>query len=137
MAPRPRNARFAGADFFGMFGLRFRSGGGWTAADEASGAAVVVLAPWLNGQLFDGADSVGRTIMIDDRPFRVAGVLADEQPFPEWDRTVTGGLQDQVYLPFGVQERLLARPEAQVVVAPVGPTYADLMGSGTVFVALD
>jgi putative ABC transport system permease protein len=73
--------------------------------------------------------------MIDDRPFRIAGVLADEQPFsPEWDRTVTGGVQDAVYLPFAEHERLRSRPEAQIVLAPMGPTYGDLLGSDTVAV---
>jgi putative ABC transport system permease protein len=133
--PRPRCVRFAGRELFGMFAMRFREGGAWTAADEASGAAVVVLGRALAGQLFDGGPGVGRTVMVDDRPFRVAGVLADEQPFsPEWDRVVTGGAQDALYLPFEEHARLRSRPDAQLVLAPVGPSYADLLGSSTVAV---
>jgi putative ABC transport system permease protein len=130
------NARFTGRDLFGLFGMRFRGGGAWSAADEAGAAPVVVLGPVLNDQLFDGANSVGRTVMIDDREFRVAGVLADEQPFsPEWDRTVTGGAQDQLYLPFGEGARLHARPEAAVPEQPLGPAYGELQDAHVVAVA--
>jgi putative ABC transport system permease protein len=133
LPPWPRNARFADADLFGMFGLPFRYGGPWTRRDEAGAAPVVVLSQPLNDQLFAGADSVGRTVMVDDRPFRVEGVLAGDQPFsPEWDRSVTGGPQDQLYLPFDEHGRLLARPESPVSAAPEGPRYADLLASDTV-----
>jgi putative ABC transport system permease protein len=133
LPPWPRNARFADADFFGMFGVPFRYGAPWTRHEEAAAAPVVVLGGPLNDQLFDGADSVGRTVMVDDRPFRVAGVLAGDQPFsPDWDRGVTGGPQDLLYLPFDEHERLLARPEAPIPAAPEGPRYADLLASDTV-----
>jgi putative ABC transport system permease protein len=133
---RPRNARFANADFFDLFGLPFRHGGPWTRADEARGAPLVVLGKMVNERIFDGANSVGRTVLVDGRPFRVAGVLAEEQPFaPEWDRVVTGGPQDLLYLPLAEHERLLARPEAPVAVAPEGPRYADLLASPTVALA--
>jgi putative ABC transport system permease protein len=130
------NARFTGGDLFGLFGLRFRGGGAWPAADEAGGAPVVVLGPVLNDLLFDGANSVGRTVMVDDREFRVVGVLADEQPFsPEWDRTVTGGPQDQLYLPFDEGARLHARPEAAIAEQAIGPSYGELLGAHVVAVA--
>lgn len=130
---KPRNARFANADLFGMFGLRFRDGAAWTRQDEARGEAVVVLGRELAKRIFGGANGVGRTVTIDDRPFRVVGVLADDQPFaPSWDRSVTGGAQDQLYLPFPEHQRLLAQPETPIAFAPEGPTYADLLRSDTV-----
>jgi putative ABC transport system permease protein len=135
-APRPRNARFAHADFFPMFGLGFRFGDAWTRQDDAGAAPVVVLGPMLNDALFDGANSVGREVRVDDQPFRVVGVLASDPPFsPEWDRAVTGGPQDQLYLPWGEHARLLARPEAAITTAPEGPRYADLLASDTVAAA--
>jgi putative ABC transport system permease protein len=128
--PAPHNARFANADFFAMFAVPFRFGGAWSRDDEARAAPVVVLSAQLNDRLFGGGDSVGRTVRVDDRPFRVAGVVAGSQPFsPEWDRSGTGGLEDQIYVPFGEHERLLARPETPIEDAPEGPTYADLLGS--------
>jgi putative ABC transport system permease protein len=133
LPPWPRNTRFAHADFFAMFDPPFRFGGPWTRQDDGGGAAVAVLAEPLNAQLFGGGDSVGRTVMVDDRPFRIVGVLARDQPFsPEWDRSVTGGAQDQLYLPFAEHERLLARPEAPIPAGAEGPRYADLLASDTI-----
>jgi putative ABC transport system permease protein len=133
---RPRNARFAHADFFEMFALPFRFGGPWTRRDDAAGAPVAVLGGPLNDQLFGGADSVGREVVVDGRPFRVVGVVDGAQPFsPEWDRAITGGPQDLLYLPFAEHERLLARPESPITDGPEGPRYADLLASGTTSVA--
>lgn len=132
----PRNARFVHADFFGMFALPFRFGAPWTRQDDAAGAPVAVLGGPLNDQLFDGADSVGREIVVDGRPFRVVGVIDGAQPFsPEWDRSITGGPQDLLYLPFAEHERLLARPESPISDGPEGPRYADLLASRTTSVA--
>jgi putative ABC transport system permease protein len=135
-AARPRNARFVGADFFGMFAVPFRFGRGWTRQEEAAGAPVAVLGGPLNDQLFGGADSVGREVVVDGRSFRIAGVIDGAQPFsPEWDRSVTGGPQDLLYLPFAEHERLLARPESPISDGPEGTRYADLLASGTTAVA--
>jgi putative ABC transport system permease protein len=133
---RPRNARFAHADFFGLFALPFRFGGPWTRQDDAADSSVAVLGGPLNDQLFDGANSVGREIVVDGRPFRVVGVIDGPQPFsPEWDRSITGGPQDLLYLPFAEHERLLARPETPISDGPEGPRYADLLASRTTAIA--
>jgi putative ABC transport system permease protein len=133
---RPRNARFVHADFFAMFALPFRFGGAWARQDDAAGAAVAVLGGPLNDALFGGADSVGRAVVVDGRPFRVVGVVDGAQPFsPEWDRSITGGPQDLLYLPFAEHERLLARPESPISDGPEGPRYADLLASRTTSVS--
>jgi putative ABC transport system permease protein len=125
----PVNARFAHADFFAMFPQAFAKGGPWTREQEAGGAPVVVLGKYLAQSLSAGP---GAKVRIDDREFTVAGVLAGDQPFsPAWDRALTGGTQDQLYLPYEEHERLMARPEAPVVLAPEGPGYADLLASST------
>jgi putative ABC transport system permease protein len=69
--------RFVGAGHFDLFNVDFRYGGPFTRADERATppAPVVVLSDALNRQLYDGADSVGRTIRIAGRDFRIAGVL--------------------------------------------------------------
>jgi putative ABC transport system permease protein len=134
--PRPVNVRFVDADFFGMFGADLRWGAVFSREDEAAGAPVVVIAKDLNRRLFGGTDSVGRTLRVDGRPFRIVGVLAEDQPFaPEWDRVVTGSPQDLLYLPFPEHVRLRARPEAPVQQAPSGTRYAELLASSTVFVS--
>ena len=133
---RPRNGRFVSADFFSLFALRFRWGGGWSGRDEADGAQKVVLGRALNAELFGGEDSVGRGVMVDGRPFVVAGVLADHQPYvPEWDWAASGGGQDAIYVPFAEHERCATWPETPLYQSPVGPTYAALLASDTVFVS--
>jgi putative ABC transport system permease protein len=128
----PVNARFAHADFFSMFPQVFKNGKPWTREQEASGAAVVILGKHLGEDLFGSRAGPGLKVMIDDRVFIIAGVLDTDQPFsPAWDRALTGGTQDQLYLPYAEHERLMARPEAPVVLAPEGPGYADLLASGT------
>jgi len=132
-ASRPRNARFVNADFFSLFTVPLRYGAPWTGQDEARGEPVVVLSKVLNEELFDGANSVGRTVLINGRPHRVAGVCAQEQPFvPEWDRAVTGSSQDMLYLPFPEHQRLAAYPEMPIHMAPAGPSYRDLLDSDDV-----
>src|SRR5205814_107589 len=59
-----------------MFDVRFRFGGPWDRQADAGPAPVVVLSEAMNQSLFGGADSVGRRLRIDDREFRVVGVMA-------------------------------------------------------------
>jgi putative ABC transport system permease protein len=79
-AERPADrlpVRFCDADFFQLFNVDFRYGRPFTRADEraAPPAPVIVLSDLLNQKLYDGADSVGRTIRIAGRDFRVVGVM--------------------------------------------------------------
>jgi putative ABC transport system permease protein len=74
----------ATADFLPMVGAPFRYGSGWSAADDAAGARVVVLADFLNQKLFGGANSVGRSIRLGGHDFRVVGVLNHFSPQPRF-----------------------------------------------------
>jgi putative ABC transport system permease protein len=64
------------ADFFPMFDVPFRYGGGWTAQDDEQHARVAVISSDLNAKLFGGANSVGRTLRLKDTDVRIVGVLA-------------------------------------------------------------
>jgi len=68
--------RFCDADIFEIFNIDFRYGGPFTRADESASPPVpaVVLSDLLNRRLYGGADSVGRTIRIAGRDFRIVGV---------------------------------------------------------------
>jgi len=82
LKPFGAEARYTTADFFAMFRTPFRYGQGWTAADDAANASVVVLSKAFNEKLFGGANSVGRMVHADGADLRVVGVLADWQPVP-------------------------------------------------------
>jgi putative ABC transport system permease protein len=70
------------ADFFPMFGVPFRYGSGWTAADDAGRARVAVISSSLNDRLFGGVDSVGKALRLKDSDVRIVGVLDAWRPSP-------------------------------------------------------
>jgi putative ABC transport system permease protein len=78
--PFRQGIRLATADFFPMFAAPFRYGGPWSRAADARGEAVAVIDAALNDRLFGGADSVGRTIRVENRELKVVGVLKPWRP---------------------------------------------------------
>ncbi|HWX78642.1 MAG TPA: ABC transporter permease [Steroidobacteraceae bacterium] len=90
------------ADFFGMFGTPFLMGAPWTAADDAAHADVVVLSRELNDKIFGGANSVGRTVNLDNHEYRVAGIMDRWEPIPKFYdlNNDTFGKSEDVFLPF-------------------------------------
>lgn len=72
--------RVCHADFFEMFGLPFRYGSGWSREADEKAEPLVVIDDELNHRLFAGENSVGRTVRVGDRDFRVAGVLLPFRP---------------------------------------------------------
>ena len=76
--------RAAYSDFFGMFDTPFLFGGGWSQADDRNHADVVVISRELNDQVFAGANSVGQTLNLDNREYRVTGVLNNWDPTPKY-----------------------------------------------------
>ena len=70
----------AESDFFEMFHVPFRYGGPWTRETDAKLEQVIVLSEGINERLFGGRNSVGQTLRIETRDFRIVGVLAGWQP---------------------------------------------------------
>jgi len=107
------------ADFFGMFDAPFRFGSGWSAADDARHAMVVVIGPALNQRLFRGENSVGNTILVGGHALRITGVLSRWNPKPRFFDVASSGRYSafddagQVYVPFTVA----------VDLKKVGPTW--------------
>jgi putative ABC transport system permease protein len=94
--------RAAYTDFFGMFNTPFLMGGPWSAADDNGHADVVVISKELNDKVFAGANSVGKTVNLDDHQYRVVGVMAPWEPIPKfYDLNNNAyGQSAGVYLPF-------------------------------------
>ncbi len=103
------------ADFFAMFDTPFKYGSGWTAADDDNRAQLVVIAGFLNDKLFGGANSVGRTIHIDDHDYRIVGVLKKWAPQPRFYAVDLGGRSygdgDAVFLPLHTARSMKMRPQ--------------------------
>ena len=92
------------SEFFPMLDVPFAYGNGWSAADDRQRAAVAVISSKLNQKLFGGSDSVGKSLDIEGKDYRVVGVLKDWNPQPRfYDVVNTGGFNtesEDVFLPF-------------------------------------
>jgi putative ABC transport system permease protein len=92
------------SEFFPMLDVPFKYGSGWTAEDDAQRTAVAVISRKLNEKLFGGANSVGKTLNVEGKDYRVTGVLDEWNPQPRfYDVVNTHGFstgRDDVFLPF-------------------------------------
>ena len=92
------------SEFFPMLDVPFLYGNGWSASDDANRAAVVVISSKLNQKLFGGVDSVGKTVNVEGKDYRVVGVMNDWNPQPRFfDVVNSGGFStgvEDVFLPF-------------------------------------
>jgi putative ABC transport system permease protein len=97
------------SEFFPMLEVPFLYGNSWNADDDAHQAAVAVISSKLNQKLFGGSNSVGQTINIEGKDYRVVGVLNNWNPQPRYyDIPNTGGFNTEdegVFIPF---ERAIA-----------------------------
>jgi len=95
--------RATGADFFALFDVPFQYGAAWSATDDEARAEVVVLGSQLNERLFGRVNSIGRTVHLGTRDFRVVGVLDAWAPSPrfyEASNAMQGRVED-LFIPFG------------------------------------
>ncbi len=102
LAPFVVDARYTSADFFTMFDAPLAYGNPWTAKEDQGEARVAIISKELNEKLFDGGNSVGKSIRIDQNEFRIVGVLKHWRMTPRFydlnsDRY---GEVEQVFLPF-------------------------------------
>jgi putative ABC transport system permease protein len=89
-------------EFFPMVDAPFKYGSGWSAQDDERRAQVVVIGAELNRKMFGEADSVGRTLDVEGRPYRVVGVLDKWNPNPRFYDLSTGGYYedgDDIFMP--------------------------------------
>lgn len=98
----PVETRVTTAGFFRMFDVPFEYGGPWDAAADRGPQPVIVLSRRENDRLFGGADSVGRTVQWNKRPFRIVGVLNHWDPKPRFYDLTIGDFTrpEDAYVPF-------------------------------------
>jgi len=100
--PFQASVRVTTADFFTVFDVPFSYGSPWTRADDDKAAAFIVISRSLNQKLFGGANSVGREVVLEGKPYRVGGVLAAWMPQPRYyDLNGSFDVPEDVYMPFG------------------------------------
>jgi len=104
------------SDFFTMFEVPFRYGGGWSTQDDDSRASDVVISSNLDQKLFGGADSVGRTLNLGGHDYRIVGVASHWNPRPRfYDLFSTQGFADEpdIYMVFNRAMDLQMRPSGR------------------------
>lgn len=97
-----------GRDFFSMFDVPFIYGGAWSEEEENNADQVVVIDTVTNQRLFNGENSIGETVELDGRTYRVVGVR-DEWALPVrvYDLTQAAHLLPmRLYIPFSLTEPL-------------------------------
>jgi putative ABC transport system permease protein len=100
LLPFTVQARATYADFFPMFAVPFQYGAAWSTADDNAHAGVVVITRRFNDKVFGGANSVGRTLHLDDHDYRVIGVLDRWEPIPRfYDLNRPYDLSEDVFVP--------------------------------------
>ncbi|HYC90234.1 MAG TPA: ABC transporter permease [Thermoanaerobaculia bacterium] len=100
--PFAENVRVVYNDFFHMFNVPFEYGGPWDKAADAKPEQVIVLSQPMNEKLFGGGNSVGRSVRLEDRNYKVVGVLAEWRPsvkFFDMTQSTTQAVEG-IYLPF-------------------------------------
>ncbi|MFT4197924.1 MAG: ABC transporter permease [Pseudoxanthomonas sp.] len=128
------------SEFFAMLQVPFAYGGAWSAADERARAQQVVISQALNDQLFGGGDSVGRTVGVGGRDYRVVGVLGDWNPQPTYYHVPAfGGFMLQptgLFLPFdtAVAAQLPVEGNLQCATSPAESGFAGLLHSSCAWI---
>ncbi len=100
--PFDESVRATYHNFFRMFDVPFLYGQPWERREDEDHAAVAVIGRELNDRLFDGANSVGKNIRVDDQFLQIVGVIDDWQPTPRFYHVDAGGQFDdteQIFLP--------------------------------------
>ncbi len=100
--PRRTLVRLCFSDFFPMFDVPFKHGSGWDGRADQGPEPVVVLGEEMNDLLFGGGNSVGQTVRIEDRDFRVVGVVDRWRPAVKFYDITQAAMvpPEQVFIPF-------------------------------------
>ncbi|EAQ32983.1 ABC transporter permease [Idiomarina baltica] len=95
-------------DFFTMFNAPFLYGQGWSDSADETGDRSIVLSKSANEEIFAGENSVGRTVRLEGKEFRVVGVLDEWVLKPRFYDVTTGAFNEMedAYLPFKLKETM-------------------------------
>ncbi|HEY0064505.1 MAG TPA: ABC transporter permease [Telluria sp.] len=134
----PANGLALTSDFFSMFEAPFLHGQGWTEAEDASGAQVVVLSRAIAEKLYGSASPVGQRMTIMSQQFQIVGVLDAWAPLPRYYRLIGNsafGDADELFIPFSTAIRLEANPQGSMnCSANREPGFAGILASNCTWI---
>ncbi len=137
--PFAMHGRAVGADFFSMFLAPFRFGGPWSSSDEAHRARVVVLGADLAQRLFPLGNAVGSELNLNDRDYRIVGVLGPWNPTPRFYDMNQGGYEEpeELFIPFATAiDRQIPAAGMFFCNSPAPKTWSATLNSECTWVAL-
>lgn len=111
VSPFEATIRLVYADFFPMFDAPFEYGSGWDSSSDSKRELVTVISKKTNDKLFQGINSVGKSVSISGNTYRIVGVLKDWEVIPHFfDVTNSAfGDMDDFYIPFILKQELELR----------------------------
>ncbi len=139
--PFKEMTRLCFADFFPMFLAPFQYGSAWDAQADANAEPVAVISKEMNEKLFGGGNSVGKTVRLEDRDFRVVGVLAPWTPnikFYDPTQNVLGP-PENIFIPFAHLIAMKLRTNGNSDgwgPSPVTPGFEGLLVSETCWIQM-
>lgn len=100
--------RVTHGDFFPMFATPFLFGSGWDSQTDQNQELVAVLSKATNQRIFNGENSVGKTLPMLGKNFTVIGVLNDWHPSPKFYDMTYGAFSEpeDIYIPFQLKALL-------------------------------
>jgi putative ABC transport system permease protein len=100
--PFAMHGRAVYGDFFKMFDVPFRAGQPWGAAEDHGRARVIVLGAKLAQRLFPQGNALGNTLTLNERDYRIVGVLDIWNPTPQFFNVERGAYSEgeQLFVPF-------------------------------------
>jgi putative ABC transport system permease protein len=129
------------SEFFPMLDVPFRYGSGWNRQDDEQRANVVVIGEKLNRQLFHDGNSIGKTLNIEERSYRIVGVMSHWDPQPRFfDVVNTGGFStasEDLLLPFhtAIDAGIATTGNTVCSKSPSAPGVAGLKNSTCTWIA--
>jgi len=109
--PYQEIVRLTFGDFFSMFNVPFQYGGPWDKAADAKPEQVIVISQATNEKIFGGGNSVGKSVRIEDRDYKVVGVVGDWRPtirFYDVTSNYTAA-PEEIYMPFNFVQPMQIR----------------------------
>ncbi len=137
MRPYREVVRMTYGEFFPMFDVPFQYGGGWDQGADRAPEAVIVIDGETNQKLFGGGDSVGKHLRVEDREFRVVGVMEPWRPMPKFYDTNNNEFEgaEHFYVPFQfVREFEVYSSGNTSGWKASGPTFEDWLASENIWI---
>jgi putative ABC transport system permease protein len=138
--PKRTLVRLCFADFFPMFDVPLKYGAGWDRKADQGPEPVVVLGEEMNDLLFGGSNSVGKSVRIEDREFRVVGVLDTWRPSVKFYDITQNAIQppEQVFMPFNFVRPMQIRTagNSDGWRSPPGPGFEGLLASDQTWIQM-